>query len=839
MRELGALVAGLTLDEKAALTAGADNWSTAAVPRAGIPSVRMTDGPNGARGSSVLGAGDATAVCVPCGSALGATWSPELIERVGVLLGEEARTKGCRVLLAPTLNLHRSPLAGRNFECFSEDPLLAGRAAAAYVRGVQSQGVATTPKHLAGNEAEFERYTISSVVDERALRELYLPPFELAIREGGALGLMTAYNRLNGRYCTEDEALLAGIVRGEWGFQGFVVSDWFAVASTTDSPRAGLDLEMPGPARAYGPELAAAVRAGEVDEALLDAQVRRLLGALDATGALDDPPEGVPERSVDRPEHRALAREAAAEAMVLLANRGALPLDPERVRTVAVIGPNAGRAQIMGGGSAKLRPHRVQTPLQALRERLGDGVEVRHERGCETDRTVPPLALPFAIELHDGPDLAGAPVHAGERGDGLLLYFDALPAGLAPDAFSFRARTRLVPEHDGVHRFTLVQAGQARVLVDGQVVVDGVTDPPPRGEQLIGMASEEIGAEVELTAGRAVDVVVEYSSRGAPSALRGVQVGCRAPVPPDQLERAVAAAAEADAAVLVVGTNDDWESEGADRASMDLPGAQDELIERVLAVRPDAIVVVNTGAPVTMDWAERAGAVLQAWFGGQEMGAALAGVLTGDLEPGGRLPTTIPERVEHNPSHGNFPGENGEVRYGEGVLMGYRWYEARALPVRFPFGHGLSYTSFAIGEPELSAPAFSPGGALTVRVPVTNTGTRPGAEVVQLYVAPPASEFVRPPKELKAFAKVHLDPGETATVELELGDRAFACWDPGDRGWPALAPRLAASPLVRIDPRRRTEPGWRIDPGRHELHVGRSSADVAHVVAVEVRGPQG
>jgi beta-glucosidase len=301
------------------------------------------------------------------------------------------------------------------------------------------------------------------------------------------------------------------------------------------------------------------------------------------------------------------------------------------------------------------------------------------------------------------------------------------------------------------------------------------------------------------------------------------------------MERAVAAAAEADAAVLVVGTNDDWETEGADRASMDLPGAQDELIERVLAVRPDAIVVVNTGAPVTMDWADRAGAVLQAWFGGQEMGGALAGVLTGDLEPGGRLPTTIPERLEHNPSYGNFPGENGEVRYGEGVLTGYRWYEARGLPVRFPFGHGLSYTSFAIGEPELSAPAFAAGGALTVRVAVTNTGTRRGAEVVQLYVAPPASALVRPPKELKAFAKVRLDPGESATVTLELGDRAFACWDPGDRGWPALAPRLAGSPLVRIDPRRRTEPSWRIDPGRYELHVGRSSADVEHVVALEVQ----
>ena len=363
--------------------------------------MRVTDGPNGARGSSVLGAGEATAVCIPCGSALGATWNPELIERLGAVLGEEALTKGCRILLAPTLNLHRSPLAGRNFECFSEDPLLAGRAAAAYVRGVQSRDVATTPKHLVGNEAELDRYTMSSVIDERALRELYLVPFELAVREGGALGLMTAYNRFNGGYCTEDEALLAGILRGEWGFEGFVVSDWFALGSTTGSPRAGLDLEMPGPGRIYGPALADAVRAGDVDESLLDAMVLRLLTVLDRIGALDDEPD-TPERSEDRPEHRALAREAAAESVVLLRNEGVLPLDPGAIGSIAVLGPNADRAQIMGGGSAKLRAHYTVTPLEALREALPDA-ELRHERGCDIDRTAPELRRGLAGRVRGRP----------------------------------------------------------------------------------------------------------------------------------------------------------------------------------------------------------------------------------------------------------------------------------------------------------------------------------------------------------------------------------------------------------------------------------------------------
>ncbi|HKG63153.1 MAG TPA: glycoside hydrolase family 3 C-terminal domain-containing protein [Solirubrobacteraceae bacterium] len=820
-RGLDELVAVLTLDEKAALTAGRDNWATMPVERIGIPAVRLTDGPNGARGSSVLGAGEASAVCIPCGSALGATWNPGLIERLGGLLGDEALTKRCRILLAPTLNLHRSPLAGRNFECFSEDPLLAGRAAAAYVRGVQSRGVATTPKHLAGNEAELDRYTMSSVIDERALRELYLVPFELAVREGGALGIMTAYNRLNGGYCTEDEALLAGILRGEWGFDGFVVSDWFGLASTEASPRAGLDLEMPGPGRVYGPALADAVRSGALDEALLDAQVRRLLGVLDRVGALDDDPDA-PEQSVDLPEHRALAREAAAESFVLLRNEGVLPLVAGSLRSVAVLGPNADRAQVMGGGSAKLRAHYSVTPLEALRERLPDA-ELRHERGCDIDRTAPELRADWRIDVEGSGETF-------ERDSGLLLF----DAAIGAETSRFTARASFTPAETGAHTFTLRQSGRARLSVAGAVVLDGFEDPPPRGEAMIGLVSEEIAAEVPLTAGEPVELVVEGTGEGAFATLHGAVIGMRPPVADDLVARAAAAAGACDAAVLVVGTTDEWESEGQDRDSMDLPGDQDALVEAVLDANPDTIVVVNAASPVTMPWADRARAVLVTWFGGQEMAHALAAVLLGEAEPGGRLPTTQPLRVEHNPSYGSFPGENGEVRYGEGVLMGYRWYDARSLPVRFPFGHGLSYTSFSLGEPRLSAETFTPGSALTVAVEVTNTGDRAGSEVVQLYVEPPPSELVRPPRELRAFAKVSLAPGESATVELELGDRAFACWDPGDPSWEGLLPRAATSPMIRSDERRRTSGGWRIDRGEYVLRVGRSSADLPHAVPVRV-----
>ncbi len=802
------------------MTAGRDNWATAPVERAGIPAVRVTDGPNGARGSSVLGAGEATAVCIPCGSALGATWNPELIERLGALLAEESLTKGCRVLLAPTLNLHRSPLAGRNFECFSEDPLLAGRAAAAYVRGVQSRGVATTPKHLAGNEAELDRYTMSSVIDERALRELYLVPFELAVREGGALGIMTAYNRLNGGYCTEDEALLAGILRGEWGFEGFVVSDWFGLASTTASPRAGLDLEMPGPGRVYGPALAEAVRAGEVDEALLDAQVQRLLTALDRVGALDDDP-AAQERSEDRPEHRALAREAAADGIVLLRNEGVLPLDGAP-GSVAVIGPNADRAQVMGGGSAKLRAHYSVTPLEALRARF-PGAEVRHERGCDIDRTAPELRAAWRIEIEGADDV--------ERDSGLLL-FDTVPGAAAE--LRYTARARFEPAETGEHTFALRQAGRARVLVGGELVLDGFEDPPPRGETMIGLVSEEISATVPLTAGEPVEVVVEGTGEAAYGTLVGAVVGLRPPDPGDLIERAAAAARGADAAVLVVGTTDEWESEGSDRTTMDLPGDQDALVEAVLDANPDTIVVVNAASPVTMRWADRARALVVCWFGGQEMANALADVLLGDADPGGRLPTTQPVRLEHNPSYGNFPGENGEVRYGEGVLMGYRWYDARALPVRFPFGYGLSYATFELSAPRASAETFSPGSTLNVEVDVTNTSERAGSEVVQLYVEPPPGELVRPPRELRAFAKVRLAAGETTTVVLALTDRAFACWDPGDPSWEALLPRAEVSPLIRSDEQRRTTGGWRIDAGDYALRIGRSSADLPHSVPVTV-----
>ena len=678
-RDIAALVAGLSTDDKARLTTGRDAWSTAPLEAAGIPPVGMTDGPNGARGSAVLGAGEARSACVPCGSALGATWNPELIERVGTLLGEETRLRGARVLLAPTVNLHRSPLAGRNFECFSEDPLLSGRAAAAYVRGVQACGVAVTVKHLVGNEAETERYTMNSVIDPRALRELYLVPFELAVKEGGALGVMTSYNRFNGGYCANDAALLNGILRGEWGFEGFVVSDWYAVVSTIDAARAGLDLEMPGPGRAYGARLAAAVAGGDVPEADLDAAAGRLLGVFDRLGALDDPPEQE-ERFEDRPEHRAIAREAATESIVLLRNEGVLPLEPGSLRSLAVVGPNAERAQLMGGGSAKLRPYYRVAPLDAIRERFGAGVDVRHERGVDIDRTVPELPAPFRYEVFAGTELAGEPVRTGEREDGLLMFFRAPAEVPDPEAFSMRARGSFTAEAGGVHEFTLVLAGSGRLLVDGSPVVEAAA-PPPGGE-FFRMASDEISGTLELAAGQTVELVLEWSSPGAVADFKGAKVGCRPPLAPDALDRAVAAAAEADAAIVVVGTNDDWETEGRDRASMDLPGDQNELVERVLAANPRTVVVVNAGSPVTLPWADRAPALLDVWFGGQEMAGRAGRRAGGRRGPVRPASDDVSGRRRAQPVARQLPGRERRVPLRRG--RAHRIPLVRGAPVAGP-----------------------------------------------------------------------------------------------------------------------------------------------------------
>ena len=840
--DIDAVADALTLEEKAALTAGEDMFSTVAIPRLDIPKIRVTDGPNGARGSNLLpGMDGPPSTAIPCGSAIGATWDPTLAQELGALVGREALDRGCRGLLAPTVNLHRHPLAGRNFECYSEDPLLSGRLAAGYVRGVQSTGAFATVKHFVGNEAEFERNTISSVVDERSLRELYLLPFEIAVREAGALGLMTSYNRLNGRWLTEQPEFLLDILRGEWGFEGLVMTDWFAAVDTRVSLGAGLDLEMPGPGRALGATVLEAVKDGVVSEAELDGAVRRLLDALGRSGALDSPePEDAP--VPPPPEAIRMLRRASAEATVLLSNDGTLPIDPSTLGRIAVIGHHATAPCIMGGGSAQVVTPPLVSPLEALVASFPAGVEVTHERGCEAALSPTPIGQQvlvaedgFEAEFHAGFEWKGDVIRRESLKELRLVVFAVMPDESLGDEWSVRVRGSVVPSEDGRFEVALAQSGRARVIVNGVVVLDGFENPAPTGgSEFFGFASQDVVAELDVRRGVPLEVVVEYANIDA--RMAGFRVGFRSLEADALLERAVGAAADADVALVFVGTTAEWETEGRDRTAFELPGRQAELVRRVAAVNERTVVVVNAGAPVDLSWSGDVAAVLQCWFGGQEMGAGLAGVLTGELEPGGRLPTTIPTHLEQSPSYDNFPGENGAVRYGEGLFMGYRGHEHRHIAPLFAFGHGMSYTTFGFGEPTLSAGTIAPGESVQISVPVTNTGSRRGSEVVQCYVAPSHSRLVRPTKELKAFAKVWLDPGETSVVRLDLNPRAFAYWDPGQPDWEAIKSRqIDMFGLANRSDRR--SPGWQLDAGEYEILLGRSSADIVSKCSLRIVDP--
>jgi beta-glucosidase len=792
------LLSQCTVDEKAAMVAGVDMWHTAAVERLGIPPLKMTDGPIGARGERWTGGRSAA---FPCGTALGATWDPALIAEVGARIGNETRRKRAHVLLAPTVNIHRHPFAGRNFECYSEDPFLTARAAVAYITGAQSNGIGCSVKHLVANDSEFERMTISSEVDERTLREISLVPFEAAVREAGAWSVMAAYNRLNGEYCSEHPWLLDTLLKDEWGFDGFVVSDWYATHSTASAANAGMDVEMPGPPQWFGTKLADAVRAGDVDEKRLDDMARRALTILDRAGALSapDPLAKQPEESVDDPVDRDVARRAASGSFVLLQNRdNALPL--RDVRTLAIVGPNADVAHVMGGGSARVPTHSLISPLVGLRNRFGDAVTIRHERGCTNSKITPPLDTrftdgPIEVAYYAGRERAGDPVLVEDSERAYFTWMGPVGGGV-PDDFSVRLHATLVPPESGAWKFSVVQAGRARVLLDGDVFLDN-WNPTERGPAFYGMGSAELAQTVELLAGQRYDVVVEAIP--AAPALGGLAVGLEPPAADDLIERAVSAARGADAVVCIVGSDGQWETEGNDRESMTLPGAQDALVHAVAAANGRTIVVVNAASPVDMPWAGDVASVLQCWFAGEEWGNALADVLSGDVPPSGKLPTTIPMRIEDTPAHPYYPGSDGKVEYGEGVFVGYRGYDARNVEPRFCFGHGLSYTTFDIGDGQVT---HTPG-TRTVRleVPVTNTGTVRGAEVVQCYVADLEASVPRPPQELKAFAKVWLDPGATTAVTLDLDERAFAFWD-----------------VETHD--------WKIEPGEFELRVGTSSRDI-------------
>ena len=823
-------LAALPLEDKVRLLTGADSWRIPGCDALGLRPMVTSDGPSGVRGTTLDEANPSS--CLPCPSALGATWDPELVREVAAALGAEARSKGVDILLAPTINLMRTPLAGRGFECFSEDPELTARIAVAYVTGVQSAGVAATVKHYVGNDSETERWTYDARIAEQVLRELYLVPFEASVREGGAALVMAAYNVVNGSRMTEHATLLRAVLKGEWGFAGPVTSDWDATRSTVPTAVGGLDLAMPGPNRYWGPALADAVRAGEVPEEMVDDKLTRLLGVARRVGALSEaaagngagppaPPDLVP---------AALLRRAVTGSLVLLHNDGAvLPLAPDGIHRVAVIGPNALHPVIQGGGSARVIPASAPAPVQALREAFGSEVTVTSAPGCWTWQGVPepprrsvtdPVTGEPGVRLEFA--TPGGEVFASEhRAATALAWWDGLPPGVGwGESGIIRLRAAFRPEADGPYLFGASGVGRLTITVNGAVAAQGETPVPADPVETMTRPGE-IRGQVTLPGGLDAMVTVEF--RPAP-ACQG-PVALRLGVTPSADEQtlmaeAVAAAADADVVVVVVGSAETSESEGYDRDTLALPGRQDELVRRVAAACPRTVVVVNAGMPVLMPWAGQVGAVIYAWLPGQAIGEALADVLLGRAEPGGRLPVTLPAAEADCPVLHAQP-RDGRLDYAEGLLIGYRGYDAAGVAPMFPFGHGLGYTTW--NYEWLSGPAgtLAPGTDAQLRVRVRNCGSRPGREVVQAYVtgaagsaspdpaaprsaspdpaAPPNGS--RPVRVLGAFGGVTAAPGEAAEVTLRVPARLFAVFDEeaGQWAWP---------------------------PGEFTVQVGRSSRDL-------------
>lgn len=801
----------LTLDEKCRLLGGASTWRTYAIERAGVPAVKMSDGPNGVRGEAV-GATRTPGVTVPVGIALGATWNPSLLGEIGSLLGTEAVRKGAHVLLAPTVNLHRTPIGGRVFECYSEDPELTARLAVELVRGVQSHDVAVTVKHFAANDTEVDRFSVDARVPERALRELYLRPFEAAVREAGAWGVMSAYNRLAGEFCAANRPLLHDILRDEWGFDGFVVSDWFGSHETAPSAEAGLNVAMPGPTTIYGPGLAEAVARGEVTEAAVDALVTDLFRLIERTRA-DARSADRPEETVDDDAERALCRRAATEGLVLLRNEGAvLPLSPGA--RVAVIGPNASSTRIMGGGSSSLEPLPHQSILAALGDRLTEAPVF--ESGVRIDKLPPPMAAAslrtpdgrrgLLVEYRDGVAFDEPVVASDVTTSSMLRLFGSTPDGVNAAAFSVTAHGTYVPDADGPHLLSAVITGAGRITVAGTVVLDDPDRRLPRSPLFFGNASIEQTAVVECQAGVPVPVVISSTGRAG---FCGIRLGVRLVDPPDLLERAVAAASDAEVAVVVVGTNDEWETEGEDRTTIHLPGHQDELVRRVAAANPNTVVVINAGSPVAMPWIDDVAAVLVAYFGGQEMGPAVADVLVGLADPGGRLPITYPRQLADTPAWPHYTPVDGVQTYGEGILMGYRGFDAAGRQPLFPFGHGLSYGTSSWGAASLSADTIAADEPVTVELEITAAGDRAATEVVQVYLAALDSPVERAPKELAAWAKVVVAPDTAERVTITVPPTAFRRWDDSAHE-------------------------WAIDAGNYEILVAASAGDVCQRLPFQI-----
>jgi beta-glucosidase len=784
------ILATMTIEEKIDYVGGVDGFYVRDIPKAGVPRLKMADGPLGVRNF-----GPATAYAAGIG--LAASWNPALAERVGTELGRDARAKGVHFLLAPGVNIYRAPTNGRNFEYLGEDPLLAARIAGAYIRGVQSQGVSATVKHFAGNNSDYDRHRTDAVVDERTLREIYLPAFEAAVKDAHVGAVMTAYNLLNSVQMSQNARLNVDVLRKDWGFPGVVMTDWTSTYDAVGVANGGVDLEMPSGRFMNRETLLPAIRDGRVSAATLDEKVRHILRLAIRFGWLDRD-----QRDLDvsrwNEAGRQAAFESARESAVLLKNDGGLlPLDRGRLRSVAVIGPGADPAVPAGGGSAHVEPFRSVSLLHGLADALPG--KVVYHRGLPTYtellertdlRTAESGGEPgVALEVFENAELTGVPawkriIHRDESRDGLQC----------PPCPSARFTAFVRPATEGDYDLVLqgvTETNGYRLLLDGALLVDAWDRAPALVHT----------RHVHLTAA-AHRLVVEKRQRRHQQAFR-FRLGV---VPAGTLVAAdaKALAARADVVVIAAGFDAESEAEASDR-TFALPFGQDELIREIAAANNNAIVVLTSGGGVDMKpWLDRVPAVLQTWYAGQEGGRAAAEILLGDTNPSGHLPATFERRAEDNPTHASYsaaePGSR-RVPYTEGVFVGYRGYEHNRVTPLFAFGHGLSYTAFKYANLAVT-PGRTTDGRVSVAFDVTNAGSRAGATVAQVYVGPPVSKVPRPPQELKGFAKVRLEPGQTQRVTVDLDPRAFSYYD------------VAAAQ-------------WRADPGAFEIRVGEASDAIA------------
>jgi len=828
--DIEAVLKSLTLEEKISLLAGANFWETVEVPDK-VPSVKTSDGPNGARGADF--SGGTPAACFPAASCVAATFDMAAAYKVGQALADETRSKGARCLLAPTVCIHRHPLGGRNFESFSEDPLLAGKLSSQVIQGVQSKGVAATIKHFAANEQETDRFTVNGTISERALREIYLRPFEIAIKEAKPWAVMTAYNLVNGEHCDSNDFLLKKVLRGDWAWDGLVMSDWGGTNSTAEAINSGLDLEMPGPTMKRKPaDVIAAIKAGKTSEAAVDERARRVLKFLDILNVFEDPVTPK-EQAIDKPEVRALIRETAAHGAVLLKNANdILPLSKEKVKgkKVAVLGL-AKTPLAHGGGSASVNAHYKISPWDALQSTLGDSAELTYSPAFHTLRLLAPINKDHAdtgtVTGLDGKagwtlqwsDAATGAVESTSHGFGE----SSLP--LAPDDGLCKAITLtadFTPAQSGAHYMGCTGLGSAHVYINDKLVFDQGGACKDAMGFIFGALSEE-EFTYDFKAGTAYRIVIKSNPPSGIKGLEllndrpGIRLGFQLAAEHDRqlTPEAVENAKDADYVLIFTGHDPKWETEGQDQASFNLPraGSQDALIAAVAKVNKNVVVVNSTGVAVAMPWLDDVSGLVQAWFGGQECGNAIADVLTGKVTPEGNLPVSFPRRLEDAPAHGNFPGEYDaqgqlQVEYKEGVFVGYRHYDrADKSAVNFPFGFGLSYTSFDVGGLQVSAKTKD---EFDISVDVSNTGAVEGGVLVQVYAGPTEARQDCPVKQLVAFQKVRLQPGETKkSVKLAAAARDLGYFS--------------------------EEKGkWVVPKGSYTFYLGRSAAEIVQSVKVDV-----